>query len=356
MKKKFLHACLTLFASILIAQSLYAQRTVVLHGADSVQVFQTVDPFVDAYNAAQDGDTIYLSGGSFNPPALIDKRLRIIGAGYNPDTTHATTFPTHIAANITYGNNASHLYIEGIRIQGNFVKHAESGADFITLRRVFIDGVLNFQAGSEDYASRQISVLECIINGAAISNFHYVENSLFSNSIFAGRLLGSVSNNFSNNLFLYTGSCSQSNYEILTCSYNFFNNNIFVSNSCGPVGGTGTSTGNSYINNIFVRPLTTSFYLCTSPMFIDNYLGITRTDIFINQTGGAFNFSHDYNLQDPETYLGQDGTQVGIYGGLFPFKDKGVPSNPHISRKVISSTTNTAGEVSVEIDVHAQNK
>jgi hypothetical protein len=44
-----------------------------------------------AYNRAQDGDTIYLPGGSFAfPNNIMAKRLAVIGAGINQDSSKAT--------------------------------------------------------------------------------------------------------------------------------------------------------------------------------------------------------------------------------------------------------------------------
>lgn len=66
---------LVLSMLILLVISSNAQRVVALHSATGVTLFTGVNPFVDAYTAAQPGDTIYLSGGSFANPPLMDKRL-----------------------------------------------------------------------------------------------------------------------------------------------------------------------------------------------------------------------------------------------------------------------------------------
>ena len=49
-----------------------AQRVVALHSSSGVTVFSSISPFIDAYNAAQAGDTLYLPGGAFAAPSLIE--------------------------------------------------------------------------------------------------------------------------------------------------------------------------------------------------------------------------------------------------------------------------------------------
>jgi hypothetical protein len=88
---------------------------------------------------------------------------------------------------------------------------------------------------------------------------------------------------------------------------------------------------------------------------MNNILGVPQQDIFVNQQGNSFSFSHDYNLQDPSLYLGTDGTEMGVFGGIFPVKPKYVPINPHIINKNIAPTTNNQGELEIQIQVAGQN-
>jgi hypothetical protein len=87
---------------------------------------------------------------------------------------------------------------------------------------------------------------------------------------------------------------------------------------------------------------------------IGNYTGIDRATIFVNQTGTPFDYSHNYHLQAPTTYLGTDNSEVGIYGGTFPYKEGAVPGNPHIQIKNIAPTTDANGDLHIQIQVGAQ--
>jgi hypothetical protein len=53
--------------------------------------------------------------------------------------------------------------------------------------------------------------------------------------------------------------------------------------------------------------------------------------------------------------LGTDGNQVGIYGGVFPYKELAIPVNPNIISKTISPQTNASGELNIQVQVKAQN-
>jgi hypothetical protein len=46
--------------------------------------------------------------------------------------------------------------------------------------------------------------------------------------------------------------------------------------------------------------------------------------VFVNYQQ-VFSYDADYHLNLPENFIGTSGNQVGIYGGLFPAKEGGVP-------------------------------
>ena len=78
---------LLLVVFVLISMGVFSQmRIVALHNpVNGVQYFaesQTdFQPFLNAYTAAVDGDTIYVSGGDFNIPPLFDKVVDYARAG-----------------------------------------------------------------------------------------------------------------------------------------------------------------------------------------------------------------------------------------------------------------------------------
>ena len=60
--------------------------TATLQSGDQLSVYYGVNAFVSAYEAANDGDVITLSAGTFNAPTVVEKSLRITGVGAFEET------------------------------------------------------------------------------------------------------------------------------------------------------------------------------------------------------------------------------------------------------------------------------
>jgi hypothetical protein len=325
--------------------NIYAQRTVALHSS-SVSIYSGVNPFIDAYNAAQNGDTLYLPGGAFAAPSLINKQLYIYGAGYHPDSTQ-TTNPTLITGNFNIGENADNLMIEGVQFANTIIVGYNVSASFMSFKRCRLNSGMNFAGTGSTNISLNNAFVECIIIGdLSLIN---LSNSTVSNSIIQNRLLDSKSNVFKNNIYLYTASPGDGVFH--RPYYNEFSNNIFtISNGAYLI--YDSNDGNLHFNNLYVA---TSPNYGANPIASNNYLGVTAGSIYVNQSGTTFNYAHDYHLQNPTTYLGNESTQVGIYGGAFPYKAGAVPINPHIGSKIIAPQTTPNGELQINIRVNAQN-
>lgn len=335
---------LTLLTILIFALpiSLMAQRVVALHSTSGASMYSSTNPFVDAYNDAVDGDTVYLPGGAFTPPSTIDKQLTIIGVGYHPDSTTAT-FPTLISGVVNIGENADNCHLEGIEFGYDVKTINQAAVENLIIKRCKING--NFQvAGSLTTPSTNFGIIETIFGSNVYGD--NLTNSSFNNCFFTNQLIRSSSNVVKNSIFFRVGSTSS--YVTSDSQNTTYSNNIFVGSSSYVVNGT----GNIVYNNIFVHG---SPNLGSSPISNGNYFNVPQVDIFVNQTGNVFDYTHDYHLQDPATYLGTDGSQVGIYGGVYPYKAGAVPFNPHIRFKNIAPQTDNNGELSIEIHVGAQN-
>ena len=83
---------------------------------------------------------------------------------------------------------------------------------------------------------------------------------------------------------------------------------------------------------------------------LNNYHGIDFTTVYVNAGEEDFHLLGDAKT----TYLGDDGKEVGIYGGMLPFKEGAVPSNPHIIQKMISTTSESNGFLNISFKVGAQ--
>jgi hypothetical protein len=325
-----------------------AQKVVALHSdANGVQYFDGTSALQDAYTAAVATDTIYLTGGTFIPPALFDKQLTIFGAGHHPDATTATQATT-ISTHVTLGDNADGFYLEGVHINGNVVlgdANDISVNDIVVKRCRF--GTLTAGGASETNTSNNNLFVENIIFTCNVNN---LRSSTFYNNIIQNRNYNFTDLLFVNNVFNYQ-SFSSNHWTIENYANNcVFRNNIFLNESAYISEGNGQS---EWINNIFCSP-STNTNLGLDPILTNNY-HMSRSEVLVDQSGDNFNYAHDYHLQPgAAANLGDDGTETGIYGGVYPWKDFSIPTNPHIVSKTISGSSDASGNIQVNITVEAQ--
>jgi len=328
---------------LLFSPKTNAQQKVALHHIGTTTIFSGSNPLIDAYTAAVANDTIYLPGGTFVPPTNFDKKIIVFGAGHYQTATVATG-KTFINGNVILKENADNFYLEGVEVNGDFTFSNNEAVNQVVVKRCKINGALNV-VGNLSFPSTNFGLFGSVIIGNI--DLANAQNVLVSNSIIQGRVLNSIGNAFNNNIMLneyfYYGSEAPINGN-----NNQVNNNVFRK-----INGGNLITGNgNIVNNNLCSLAAPSFG--TLPTLSGNYFGIAETVIFVNHTGGSFNYSNDYHLQNTTSYLGLDGTQVGIYGGLFPYKEEAIPTNPHIESKTIAPQTNASGELNIQVLVKAQ--
>lgn len=324
-----------------------AQQRVALQSNGTTTIFSGANPFVDAYNSSTHGDTIYLPGGTIPFQSNIDKGLVIIGAGHYPDSTLATG-KTVFSGNISIGSNADNLWLEGIEITGSISFSSNAKVDSVTIRRCKFGSLL--YSGSGTTPCEENSIRENIIVGGV--NFGNATSSMLSNNIIGGQISYANNIGISNNILFHNPSTTSSSGSVFAYVNScFITNNIIFRNFGGEYNVYYNCNLNTFSNNIFtlVPDVGTS-------TFTGNYFSIDITTVFVNQTGNTFDYNHNYHLVNPTTYLGVDNTEVGIYGGLYPFKEGAVPHNPHIQSKYIAPTTNVNGDLQIQIQVEAQNE
>lgn len=331
---------------ILCSATAYAQHAFIRQNGQSYAYYR-VD---SVFQTAQNGDTIYLPGGSFLVNNLvIDKRLTIIGAGHHPDST-AATYSTTLSGNVIFCTGSSFSQISGVAVSGNIsvgTNPGNSTVSNLTISRCKVGSIiLNYDYWSAGNASF-ISIRENTIFGeirGCNAQFVSIENNLCNGSIafFNTNMLAK------NNTFLGGLGCPAYVMDNVTnCA---FENNIFMlSSGCGAYLGSGNS--NTFTNNVFGFPIT---FPNGTNIGTGNYSNVSLTGFFVNETDYIIDYSSNYHLQSPGTYVGADGTQVGIYGTTQPYKEGAVPYNPHIRFKSIAPSTNSNGDLLINIQVGAQ--
>lgn len=340
------------FACLLFANFIMAQSVVVLHSTSTTTVFTGNTAFQDAYALSESGDTLYLSGGSFTISSDIEKGLKIFGAGIHPDSTSAT-YITQINGTMNIKNGADGLYFEGIQFENYIYEHYTQAADDVSFVRCRFNYELNFYysggSGTPSVYRENYAFIQCVF--IDMLNLKGITNSLITNCIVNNRIYNSNSNWIKNSSFLYSPTIS-SYFIISTSNSNIISNCVFH------------ATG-SYISNIISGSSNTAQNCVTNsaspsfgtlPVLLNNYNGVDLSTFFISLPSNSFSIYDNYHLTTSAetTYLGDDGTQVGVYGGLSPLKEGFVPKNPHISAKTIAPSTDENGLLDVEIEVNAQ--
>lgn len=346
---------LTLFL-FFIQLSLLAQVKIVAlhHPGSDPQFFSneaSAEPFQLAYTAAVDGDTIYIPGGTFAPPASFNKRIAVYGAGHFPSATTVTQ-TTKISGNFNLGDMADGSYLEGLLFQGSILYPNESVNDLI-IKRCYITSNITASSTSGNYCIDNY-FFENVIQGEI--NFNNLRSYLFENNFIRGAARNLVMGMFSHNIFLrkadhYDGG----SWVIYYANASTFNDNIFTSTIAyygyQNILNNGTCTWN---NNVFTMSSPT---LGTDPIVSGNHFSQNIPNILTNYAyETAFTYTYDYHL----TALGlgllsYDATQIGVYGGINPFKDESIPVNPHIQSATIQQNSNN-GLLNVNIQVQAQSR
>lgn len=328
--------------AVLIHSNSHAQNLIALQ-TNGVSTFYTNLP--DALTNAQNGDTIYLPGGSFDA-ITISKRLHVIGVGHHPDSTNVTA--RSIVKGITINSGADNGSISGITLNNNAITFMADLNGF-TITRCLLSGGLNFY---NDPNISNISISEnllgtTILQGSNFSNFS------MNNNIVIGQV-GIDKSTIKNNIFLYFNVYGYNGYPLKSnncvIENNFFvayldrnsSNCIYRNNVGGGVNGEdsyGNQGSNNYRDNGTLESIFINYYPATTLI-------------------GESIYKADFHLKPDSPYknAGRDGTDIGIYGGAFPWKAGSIPANPHFQSLKVRPTTDSNGNLNVKIKVAAQDR
>lgn len=328
---------LLLSALILLGFCLNAQNITARHSGGTVLFYTTPSA---AVSAAVDGDTIYIPAGSF-PAFTINESIVIYGVGYDIDSTEATgrTYITGVV--FVYGSNCR---LEGLHLNGGLT--VQPGVTNTTIVRCYLPNTLTLNGGSSGTLAYN-NIFANIIGNTSQNNF-------FSNNIIYGQINNLDYSVISNNVSLYEGTT-----PIYQCDFSEFSNNIFLNDTYST---THYMYNNEFSNNLFCNLV--ALYPCISPFndtntCNDNITAEDESSIFIEYTEGLSQTDYSQNnfhaaVGSAIINNGSDGTDIGIYGGAFPWKDGGLPQNPHIFFKSIPTVSDNDGMLDVEIKVNAQ--
>jgi hypothetical protein len=321
------------------------------------------DLFETALSNANTGDYIYLPGGTFTLSSPIRKGINIIGAGHYPDSTVYTN-RTIIEGNISIGKGANNALIEGLYVIGDINFTGNERTDNVMIRRCNVGNISIGNSWSRNDTARCYNpqVIHNVIRGNIV--FNETNGFLMKGNIINGAAQVCIvhGGSIENNIFLAVGE----NATLTDLRNVTFKNNIFMNTAklgyqgfgCYGYDGICGTYNCTFIKNLFVGKDSTLNVLPMEAVGTGNIFMVNRDVIFVNQTGTTFNYDHDYNLKGtcPGKNMGDDGTDVGIFGSTNPYKKSALPVNPHISFKDIPSATLPDGTIQVKIKVSAQDK
>jgi hypothetical protein len=296
--------------------------------------------FDSANTKAVDDDIIYMPGVTITGDKTISKRLTLIGTGHYPDST-IYTGKTIFTGKMFLEKKC---WLEGFEVQ-NIISITSSIADSCSFIRINCLNVL-YLAGTNAHiidgsAIWWIQGYQYNVGGCPISSNLLLKNSIISK---INRIKSSsVSNCLLNGNDQTTTQLETQDVVFTNCLfYGFF--------SLGWVGSCGIAiTGNSSNNCIWYQNINIPGQF--------NYINNQPDTIMINAPAPGFGYTYNYHLKPNSPYLtaGDDGLQIGIYGGQGPYKEGAVPSNPHIYFKQVSNQTNNNGQLPVQFKVRTNN-
>lgn len=334
MKKTLLFAVAMFVATFSFAQ----QQLATLNHNDSITVYYGASALQQAHSAAVNGDIITLSPGAFQS-ANITKAITLRGAGMYPDTV-AGTAPTTLIGDftLTVENDSLHnLYLEGLAC-----------ANTMNYSRVynprFVKCLFRTITYTGSHTMRDAMFMNCIMENFCnlynnnVASGGYAQNTMFVNSVI---------------LNLYRDGSP----TLINCVAKFdsgqLNAGISVRNSI-LYDEYGTSSTNVYsvYNSVGICTGNTSYnYFNSTGTQNHQILNYNSFASVFKTFRGSIADGVDFQLQDSlaTSFLGTDGTQVGIYGGIMPF-DPSV-RNPLIKKCNVASRSTADGKLAVDIEI-----
>ncbi len=303
--------------------------------------------FEDAVKKAPSGSIIYLPGGSFATNEVnISKTLTIIGAGHFADSSSATGI-TQLTGNIILLKGADNCSLQGFYLTGDIKVGTSNTNDSINNLMVKRCNVNLVQLGADNIkpvstnATFEENIIRSTFHGA--QSINCIARKCFFNGV-ADQCVGTV---FRNNVFFGTWYTSTNFPFSNACSLLIVENNIFYNTSVNTLAASG-----QYFNNLSIN---SSSKLNTSGA---NNLITSADSIFVNPSSGAFSYGKDFHLKSycKGKNAGTDNTDLGVYGSSEPFKDGGLPVNPHIYFKDIAPATNPNGTLTIKFGVRVQTR
>lgn len=333
MKKTFILA-ITLVMSV----TAFAQQLATLNHNDSITVFYGMNALQQAHASAVNGDIITLSPGIFNS-VDITKAVTIRGAGAWADTNgnSNTVLYNNFTLNVP-NDTLHHLILEGLYFSNTVGYNNVHNPQFNKCHFTTLSSGNNTPGSMHD-----ATVVNCIIedysNYGSANNGWAAQRTQFYNCVLLdGGNAGPDS---------FVNCIVHQHPQTVYTTTRLFQNCILYE-SCSYMAQYMSGNGSTSFNCMYVNLYGVNLYDDTPNHVLWNKNNIAS--IFKNFTG-TYGSTTTFELQDSiaANYLGLDGTQIGIYGGLHPFSPK--VTNPAIKSIHVAQRNNSEGKLEVNVEM-----
>jgi len=326
--------------SLVLSVATFAQQLATLNHNGTTTAYYGMNALQQAHSAAVNGDIITLSTGIFNS-VDITKAVTIRGAGAWVDTNgnSNTVLYGDFTLNIQEDTNYN-LVMEGINTMGE-----------ITYNEVHNPQFVKCEFGQFTYYSySNIQMYNASFNNCILGDWRNYKGT-------SSNVWPAIGTQFTNCIVLnqFENGCSGTydhcivNQDPSTASSKLFQNSVL------------------YFNWLSSYPPTYSISGAFNCMYINigNYGSIFLFKNMANRVqwnrniissvfknfDGTYSSTTTFELQDSiaANYLGTDGTQIGIYGGLHPFSPK--VTSPVIKSINVAQRNNSEGKLEVNIEM-----
>lgn len=306
-----------------------------------------------AYNAAETGDIITLSPGTFTSPGTMSKSITLRGAGIEAAER------TYISNDVFFvsEDNTMVTTIEGVRFTNTTYVRNNSGTNETGKGTIkFIKCSFNsLRADYLDYNSRgwnqgpAVRIYDSLVYGMVFGESS-CPDFLFYNSYVVNPY--SAYNNF-----------SETTTTFVNCVINYkdtYANNAYYLNFYNCIFNWSRSDWTAGDNGDYILPNTTTCYNCLSinknRLFWNlvsggnNKTAGSAADVFVTYTNSPEE-GESFELTDAakEAYIGTDGTQIGMQGGNYPYTT--TVQYPVVTKFNADAQTNKEGILNIEVEV-----
>ncbi len=324
--KKILLSIIALCWTIVAAAQNEIMTVVLQHGND-VSVFTGANAFIKANAEAVDNDVIILSSGTFNV-SDITKSISIYGAGFEKDensNTNVSKINGQLNLGVSGGETLANIHLEGISF--NAAVNTNVPLEGFVMEKCYVNGNVNVGANSNTM------IRNSVITGAITGGDQIADNCIIQNCYVGGAI----------NTFNVSSSV-----KIDHCIACDLVGPYYCSNSIFPYYWVGAyydraafaNTEGAVVHNCIFRNFN---YNNQDKNDFQNCYAVDIKNIFSDAQNATYSATRTFEIQQPGTWVGTDGQEIGIRYGWSK-----VPKTP-----VVTNLTTTVSGERLEVDYDA---